>query len=810
MTRADAATPRGAPLRRRLSSISLVTTGAALLLTTVLFLAGEVLAARNSSLEELRILSEAIASNSSAALAFDNPDDARTVLAAFRSDPRIVAAALYREDGHLFVSYPARIPAGALPILAGVAGYHVDGPALIGVAAVREGARQLGTLYVRSDLSAVYDRLAGYGAAAAVVIAFALLAAWLVSRRLQAQLSSPILELASTARLVSDRRDYAVRARPVGINELDDLTHAFNHMLTQTEQYEQRLRTQVNRLALLQQITHSIGSRHDLKSIFQVVLRSLEEHLPIHFGSVCLCNALADSVVVESVGTASETLCEILGLAIGTTVPAGHNGLFRAVHGTLIYEPVTADVQSPFTQRFAGAGLGSLVIAPLTVESSVFGVLVAARRDPEAFSSADCEFLKQLSEHVALAAHQAQIYGALQRAYEELRHSQQTVMQTERLRALGEMASGIAHDINNAISPVALYAELLLSQEAHLSEAGRGRLATMRRAIDDVAGTIERMREFYRPREATREFTRLDIRAAIEQVLDFTEPRWKALPQQRGIVIELRRELATQLPDVMGDEVELRDALTNLVFNAVDAMPEGGTLGLRTYAAMEPDGRSTVRIEVSDTGLGMDPETRRRCIEPFFTTKGERGTGLGLASVYGMLQRHSAALEVDSEPGKGTTMRMIFPAFTRNAGTTGFYLSEHASLRRLRILVIDDDPILIRSLSEALENDGHQLVSALGGEAGIEAFSAALGTEREFEVVITDLGMPRVDGRKVAAAIKAMSASTPIVLLTGWGQRLLDEQNLPENIDRVLSKPPRLNQLRAALVELLNPQDPGL
>src|SRR4029079_7524554 len=109
---------------------------------------------------------------------------------------------------------------------------------------------------------------------------------------------------------------------------------------------------------------------------------------------------------------------------------------------------------------------------------------------------------------------------------------------------------------------------------------------------------------------------------------------------------------------------------------------------LRTYAAMEPDGRSTVRIEVSDTGVGMDEDTRRRCIEPFFTTKGERGTGLGLASVYGMLQRHSAALEVDSEPGKGTTMRMIFPAFARNGGSTGFYLSAHASLRRLRIPVL--------------------------------------------------------------------------------------------------------------------------
>jgi signal transduction histidine kinase/ActR/RegA family two-component response regulator len=467
-------------------------------------------------------------------------------------------------------------------------------------------------------------------------------------------------------------------------------------------------------------------------------------------------------------------------------------------------------VPSPFMQSFAGAGLCSLVIAPLVVESSVFGVLVAARRDRDAFSSADCEFLKQLSEHVALASHQAQIYGALQRAYEELRHSQHTVMQNERLRALGEMASGIAHDINNAISPVALYAELLLSQEPHLSEAGRSRLSTMRRAIDDVAGTIERMREFYRPREATLAFKRLDIGSAIEQVLELTQPRWRALPEQRGIVIELRRELAVQLPDVMGDEVELRDALTNLVFNAVDAMPDGGTLGLRTSANIESDGRTTVRIEVSDTGIGMDEDTRRRCIEPFFTTKGERGTGLGLASVYGMLQRHSATLEVDSAPGKGTTMRMIFPAFARDAGSTSFYLSEHTSLRRVRILVIDDDPILIRSLGEALETDGHQLVTALGGEAGIEAFSAALGTERQFELVITDLGMPRVDGSKVAAAIKAMSASTPILLLTGWGQRLLDENSLPANVDRVLSKPPRLNQLRAVLVELLNPHDPAL
>ncbi len=791
------------PIRRRLSAITLITTGVAMLVTTVLFLGGEVVAVRRSSLQELKILSEVVASNSSAALAFDNPDDARAVLAAFRADPHIAAAALYRSDGSLFVGLPGHAGRGRTARDAGPAGYRFDGAALIGVATVSEGKRPLGMLFVRSDMSAVYDRVAFYALIAAVVIAFALLLAWFIARRMQRQLSDPILQLAAVARGVSDRHDYRVRALPVGINELDDLTNAFNHMLGQTEQYEKRMGAQVSRLALLQQITHSIGSRHDLNSIFQVVLRSLEDHLTIDFGCVCLHNAASGSVTVESVGTASLGLCESLGLAPGTDVPIGQNGLYRALQGSLICELDTAQVNSPFTHRFADAGLLSLVIAPLGVESVVFGVLIAVRRQSQAFSSGDCEFLKQLSEHVGLASHQAQLYGALQRTYDDLRQSQQTVMQTERLRALGEMASGIAHDINNSISPVALYAELLMSNEPHLSDAGRKRLATMIRAIEDVAGTIDRMREFYRPRETARTFSKLNIHASIEQVLQLTEPRWRAVPQESGIVIELRKELAAELPDVMGDEVELRDALTNLVFNAVDAMPDGGVLTLRTRAFVDDTGRRSVHVEVIDTGIGMDEETLRRCIEPFFTTKGQRGTGLGLASVYGMLQRHDATLEVDSAPGKGTTMRMVFPAFVDVAEISGQFRASNVPLRKLRILVIDDDPILIRSLRDVLEADGHQLETALGGQAGIDAFTASRGGGKEFALVITDLGMPRVDGRKVAAAIKDLSPSTPIILLTGWGQRLLDEKNIPDNIDRVLSKPPRLAQLRAALAELV-------
>jgi signal transduction histidine kinase/ActR/RegA family two-component response regulator len=680
-------------------------------------------------------------------------------------------------------------------------GYHFDGPALIAAAPVREGARLLGTLYVRSDMSAIYERLMFYALIAAVVMAFALLAAWIITRRLQREFSEPILELAATARMVSDRHDYTVRAKPVGIDELDALTHAFNHMLTHTEQFESRMTAQVNRLALLQQITHSIGSRHDLTSIFQVVLLNLEEYLPIDYGCICLHDPANNAVSVESIGSKGHDYSERLGFATGSSIPVGENGLRRCINGALIYEPDTAETGSAFTSRFAGAGLHSLVIAPLAVESSVFGVLVAVRREKQAFSSTDCEFLKQLSEHVGLASHQAQLYVTLQRTYEDLRHSQQTVMQTERLRALGEMASGIAHDINNAISPASLYAELLLDTEPKLTNEGRTRLTTIQRAIADVAGTIERMREFYRPREPARKFTKLDVHASIEQVLELTQPRWRALPQERGVVIELRKDLAESLPDMIGDEIELRDALTNLVFNAVDAMPEGGTLTLRTRANNE-DGRATVSIEVSDTGIGMDEETRRRCIEPFFTTKGQRGTGLGLASVFGMLQRHNAMLEIESAPGRGTTIRMIFPAIADEAVNTGSHPVVRVTLRKHQILMIDDDPVLTRSLRDALESDGHVVVTAAGGQAGIEAFAAAHGTERAFALVITDLGMPRVDGRKVAAGIKQISPTTPVILLTGWGQRLLDEKEIPENVDRVLSKPPRLTQLRDALIEL--------
>jgi DNA-binding response OmpR family regulator/signal transduction histidine kinase len=609
----------------------------------------------------------------------------------------------------------------------------------------------------------------------------------------------------------------------------DELRHLNDHLETrikqrtvaleaevvERKQAQSKLQSQLGRLDLLYRITRAIGERQDLQSIFQVVIRRLEEDFPIDFGCVCVYRPATATFTVTSIGVKNRAVGNELVLTRETGIPIDSNGLMRCVNGQLVYEPDTAQVQFPFAQRLARGGLRSMVIAPLLAQSTVFGVLVAARQQPHGFSSAECEFLRQLSEHVALAANQSQLHGNLQQAYDDLRQSQHTIMQQERLRALGQMASGVAHDINNAISPAALYTELLLEQEKNISERGGKYLVTIRRAIGDVAQTVARMREFCRPHDPQLLLAHIDLNQLVQQVLDLTRVRWRDEPQQHGLVISAQTDLEPDLPSIAGADGDIRDALTNLIFNAIDAMPAGGTLMLRTctvYHARsaachdDQDGPAgVVRLEVSDTGIGMDAETKRRCLEPFFTTKGERGTGLGLAMIYGMAQRHRAEMNIDSEPGRGTTIRLDFPISATATVPIVPVLVLQQPQQPSRLLLVDDDPLIVESLCNTLESDGHIIVVADGGQAGIDTFAAALSRGEPFAAVITDLGMPYVDGRRVAAAIKAASPSTPVIMLTGWGQRLLDDNEMPQDVDRVLNKPPTLAELRRALAELVRP-----
>jgi signal transduction histidine kinase/ActR/RegA family two-component response regulator len=553
---------------------------------------------------------------------------------------------------------------------------------------------------------------------------------------------------------------------------------------------EARIRIELSRMNLLNSVAHAIGKRHDLRSIYQVVIRCLETEMPADFACVLIHRPVENDLTVFNVQARKREMGTRLGLHEGMHIGIDPNGLSQAMNGVLVYEPDLAGIAFPFPTRLVQAGLRSAIFAPVQYEDHVAGIMVCASARPDCYSSTDCEFLGKLSVHVALAARQGSLYQTLQRAYEDLQESQKAILHQERLRVLGQMASGIAHDINNAISPLSLYTQSLLEREQGLSKQMRDYLETVRRVVRDITETASRMRDFYRRPDDAVEGQPVDLNKLMLQVVDFTRARWSDIPMQRGVVISVQTAL-DHVPAVLGVESEIRDMLVNLIFNAVDALPSGGSIFLSTHA-----GAGRVVVEISDTGVGMDEETRKRCLEPFFTTKGERGSGLGLATVYGTAQRHGAEIELESSPGQGTSFRLVFH---RLAGEERPVPQEvHAPGRPLRLLMIDDDPSVLQSTQFVLALDGHQIEAAGNGPDGIAAFRRALEAGQPHDVVITDLGLPYMDGREVAQNIKTLSPHTPVVLLTGWGRRLKDGKSEPF-IDFVLAKPPDLDQLRETL-----------
>jgi signal transduction histidine kinase/ActR/RegA family two-component response regulator/HAMP domain-containing protein len=769
-------------------AIALVTSGAVLFLTSAFFSAYEIIKSTRSTVQQLETTSAIIAENSTAVLAFDDRKAAEDILSALKATPHVTQAALYDSSGRFFAGYPPNVPASRFPPAPGAQGHRFEKGFLIAERPVARDQRRLGSLYVKQDTKAAAQRVRLYAAMAGAVAGVAFLLAYLLSRILQRQITEPILALADTARTVTERRNYSVRARAHSNGEVGVLTTAFNQMLTQIQE-------QLGFLELLNRITQAIGERLDVTSMLSVMLSSLEDNFPVRLVCAGLYQRDSMRLQIASVGARSTEAAVTTAMTPGAILEPEPGGLGRCEHGAQAYEPDLSRADSSFAVRLANQGMRSAVMSPLRVESTNLGVLIAAREQVDGFSLLDREFLRQLAEHAALAVHQANLYGELQQAYRELRLSQQAVMQQERLRALGQMAMGIAHDINNAILPAALYTESLLEKETGLSPPARDNLRTVSRAIEDVAATVGRMREFFRQRPPQVSLVPVHVNRSIQAVIDLTRARWSDTPQQRGVVIEVATDLSPDDPMILGVEGEIREALTNVFFNAFDAMPEGGKLTVQTRTMSD----RRVQIEVTDTGIGMDDATRRRCLEPFYTTKGERGTGLGLAMVYGVAERHGASLEIDSAPGAGTTVRFLFPELPASAATLATRAAARPPKSQLRILVVDDEPLIAKVLSDTLRPDGHQIETAIGGQAGIDAFMSALDRGEPFDAVITDLGMPYVDGRKVAAAIKARSAQTPVILLTGWGQSVLAEGEATQHIDRLLAKPPKMAELREAL-----------
>jgi signal transduction histidine kinase len=448
---------------------------------------------------------------------------------------------------------------------------------------------------------------------------------------------------------------------------------------------------------------------------------------------------------------------------------------------------LTADVTKKAKSRALRAGATDFLTKPFDYEEVMQRVGNLMRtRQLHLQVRAQNENLEQIVEERTVE---------LQKTLKQLEETQQQSIQQERLHAFGTMASGVAHDFNNALSVILGFSEVALREceGSPDAKAQRYYLHNIVTAALDSAKMVTRLREFYRPADSREPRVAVNLNELIQQAIAITQPKWKTLSQGKGVKITVQTELAA-LPAVAADAAELREALTNLIFNAVDAMPDGGTITIRSA---QENGNVIMRIE--DTGTGMSEEVCRRCLEPFFTTKGERGTGLGLAMVYGIIERHDGTLEVRSIEGRGTSFIISLPKHT---ATEQIAQSDTASVAGpLRVLVADDQPLLCEILAEYLTNDCHSVVTAKNGREALEKFN-----DSKFDLVITDQVMPEMTGDKLAGAIKTQSPSTPVVLVTGFGQAL--GNGIAEVTDYVLNKPVSVIDLRHALVRVTtNPSE---
>ena len=378
---------------------------------------------------------------------------------------------------------------------------------------------------------------------------------------------------------------------------------------------------------------------------------------------------------------------------------------------------------------------------------------------------------------------------ALEHAVKELKDSQRQVVQQERFRAFGEMAGGVVHDFNNALMSVIGYSDLLLQDETLMADPTvvRQYLETMNTAGRDASHVVSRLRDFYRPREESDVFSAVEMNRLLEEVVPLTRPKWHDHALQTGRVIAVNLELERVSP-VFGNGAELREVITNLIFNAVDAMPSGGTITLRS----KPVGEA-VHVEVADTGTGMTEEVRDRCMEPFFSTKAEHGTGLGLSMSFGIIRRHEGTLDIESAPGRGSTFRLVLPCRSPEAAVPEETRLTLACAQR--VLVVDDDPVSLEVVALYLRSDGHRVTTA---RDGIEALQCM--EKEEFDCLITDHGMPGMNGFQLADEVRRIAPAKPVILLTGFA---LDPSQSPASVDCILKKPITRTRLRSALALMI-------
>ncbi|MGR3292664.1 MAG: GAF domain-containing protein [Candidatus Scalindua sp.] len=439
--------------------------------------------------------------------------------------------------------------------------------------------------------------------------------------------------------------------------------------------------------------------------------------------------------------------------------------------------------------KITGYQTKSILCVPLMTKSKLIGVLeVINKTDDTFFTEEDAMLLNFFANQVTVAIENARYYSELKHKYEEEKQMQEKLAETEKLRALGLMSSGIAHDFNNMLAIITGNIDLIEIEED--KDKILKKVQIIKKTAIDSAKTIKKLQKYAKTKNDELQFQTIRLNDLVREAIEISTPIWKEGPHAKGLSIEIIDALTEDELIILGDGTDLRETIINMIFNSVDAMPQGGKIHIVTYTENE-----SIYIELSDNGIGMTEETKSRIFDPFFTTKGIDHSGLGMSMLYGTIKRHNGSIDIKTTLGKGTMVTIVLPKGkekTEKIEKIDGKSSPAIKAEKANILIIDDEPRIGAVLSEILSKQGHQTSVFDSGKGGIEAFKKG-----NHEILITDLGMSDISGWEVINAARQVRPGVITGIITGGD--ISEAEAKLKGVDFLINKPFESNQVVQAV-----------
>jgi signal transduction histidine kinase/CheY-like chemotaxis protein len=539
------------------------------------------------------------------------------------------------------------------------------------------------------------------------------------------------------------------------------------------------------RLAVVKEITREASLNLEIDKLFEKINTQLKRVLSFEKSSIAIYQPQTDTFSLLNVYGENITAGFYRGMEI-----SGRETVMKIAYDTKrpYYSRSLDQTLSSNSPHLVTQGIRSAVSIPIVSEDVCLGTLNLGSQKEDGFGDDEMDLLVTIANSLGTTLKNARLYSALEQSYSELQNTHEQLIKSEKLRALGEMSAGLAHDFNNILGAILGRAQLMKGQTSDAA-ALRG-LGIIEKAAIDGASTVKRLQDFTRTRTDPA-YKEVNLVQVIEDTISMTRTRWEDSAHVNGIQYSITTQYEPVLP-IAGDSSELREVFTNIIFNALDAMPNGGKVHFHVGTRED-----RVFASIADTGRGMTKGVCKKIFDPFFTTKGVKGNGLGMSVAYGIISRHKGEIEVESELGKGTTIRVILP-INSNPAHQSSVAAVSPQRKTGRFLIIDDEAPIRELLAEMLIQQGHIVFTASGGKEGLEILKNQVP-----DLVITDLGMPEVSGWDVAAIVKAVNSSISVVLMTGWGITLDKEIARKKGVDVVVGKPFQIADIQKVLNEML-------